>query len=89
MKLNTLIFGMALMLILPIGVWAAPKTADDAKQVTVDWLKRDPRPLGETLGQRVKEVQTFKNDKGEPMYHVVNLDPAVFVIASWSAGGRI
>ena len=80
MKLKTLIFAVAAMLFLPIGVWAAPKTADDAKQVTVDWLKRDPRPLGETLGQRVKEVQTFKDDKGEPMYHVVNLDPAGFVI---------
>src|ERR1017187_1238859 len=80
MKLNTLIFGMALMLILPIGVWAAPKTADDAKQLTVEWLKRDPRPLGATLGQRVKEVQTFKDAKGEPLYHVVYLDPAGFVI---------
>src|ERR1039458_8471981 len=61
MKLKTLIFAVAAMLFLPIGVWAAPKTADDAKQVTVDWLKRDPRPLGETLGQRVKEVQTFRS----------------------------
>ena len=80
MKLKTLIFAIAVMLILPMGVLAAPKTADDAKQLTVEWLKRDPRPLGAALGQRVKEIQTFKDDKGEPMYHVVYLDPEGFVI---------
>jgi hypothetical protein len=69
-----------LLLLLPIGVFAAPKTADEAKQLTVDWLKRDPRPFGATLGQRVKEVQTFNDDKGEPMYQVVYLDPSGFVI---------
>ena len=80
MILKTLFFAIAVMLIHPMGILAAPKTADDAKQLTVEWLKRDPRPLGAALGQRVNEVQTFRNDKGESLYHVVYLDPAGFVI---------
>ena len=79
-KTLILIFAIAAMPLLPIGVRAAPKTADDARQLIVVWLKRDSRPLGATLGQRVKEVQTFKDDKGEPLYHVVYLDPSGFVI---------
>ena len=70
----------AVMIIFPIGVLAATETTDDARQLIVAWLKRDQRPLGEALGQSVKEVQTFKNDKGEPLYYVVYLDPSGFVI---------
>ena len=80
MKLKMLIFAVAVMIMLPNGVLAAPKTADDAKQMVAGWLKRDPRPLGALLGQRVKDVQTFKDVKGEPLYHVVYLDPSGFVI---------
>jgi hypothetical protein len=68
------------MFILPKGVLAATKTADDAKQLVVNWLKREQRPLGATMGQQAKAVQTFRDDKGEPMYHVVYLDPSGFVI---------
>jgi hypothetical protein len=71
---------VAAMIILPTQVLAAPKTAEDAKQLVVGWLARDPRPLGAPLGQRVKDVQTFNDDKGEPLYHVVYLDPSGFVI---------
>jgi hypothetical protein len=59
---------------------AEPVSAERAKAAVRGWLKRDQRPLGATLGQRVKEVQTFKDDKGQPLYHVVYLDPSGFVI---------
>ena len=81
MKLKMLILAVAMMLIiLPKGVFAAAKTADDAKQLVVNWLKLEQRPLGVTMGQHAKAVQTFRDDKGEPMYHVVYLDPSGFVI---------
>ena len=71
---------VVMMLVLPIGLLAAPKSADEAKRLVVAWLKRDQNPLGTSLGQRMKEVQTFKDDRGEPLYHVVYLEPSGFVI---------
>jgi len=75
-----IIFAVMVLFILPIGVLAIPETADDAKQLVVAWLRRDQRPLGALLGERVTETQTFKDDKGELLYHVVYLAPSGFVI---------
>ncbi|MGD1083963.1 MAG: C10 family peptidase, partial [Verrucomicrobiota bacterium] len=80
MRLTILVFVLMAMFMLPKGVLAAPKNADDARQLVVEWLKRDPTPLGAALGGQVKEVQTFRDDKGEPVYHVLYLDPSGFII---------
>jgi hypothetical protein len=52
----------------------------DAEKVVLGWLKADPQPLGATLGQRVVLVQTFTDDEGVPIYYIVYLEPAGFVI---------
>jgi len=62
------------------GLWARPTTAYQAKKVVAGWLKADARPLGAALGQQVAKVETFTDDEGEPIYHIVYLKPSGFVI---------
>jgi hypothetical protein len=52
----------------------------DAEQVVTGWLQADPRPLGTTLGRWVTNVETFTDDNGRPVYYIVYLKPAGFVM---------
>jgi probable HAF family extracellular repeat protein len=61
------------------GGWGAPITPERAQRVVENWLAQDPQPLKTPLGQRVKNVQTFADEAGNPSYHVVYLDPAGLV----------
>jgi hypothetical protein len=61
---------------------ARPTTSYQAEKVVTGWLKADPQPLGTTLGQQVTKVKTFTDDHGEPIYHIVYLQPTGFVIVS-------
>ncbi len=68
-------------LLLPCsGLWARPTTGQQAKEVVAGWLKANPRPLGVSLGQGVALVRTFTDDSGAPIYYIVYLEPAGFVI---------
>jgi hypothetical protein len=62
------------------GVWARPTTPDQAKRVVAGWLSADAQPLGTALGPQVNKADTFTNNKGKPIYHIVYLQPAGFVI---------
>ena len=63
-------------------LWALPTTAYDAEKVVAGWLRADPQPLDTALGKRVTSVETFTNDDGEPIYHIVYLHPCGFVIVA-------
>ena len=55
-KVKWLLLAMAVMLIPPTGVWAAPKTPDEAGRGVAAWLNRDATPLGTPLGGHVLAV---------------------------------
>lgn len=64
------------------SLWARPTTADEAEKIVGGWLKVDPQPLGTPAARQVGDVETFTNDDGEPVYYIVYLQPAGFVIVS-------
>jgi len=64
------------------SLWARTTTAQEARDLVVGWLKADPNPLGTSLGQRIKWVETFTNQYNESIYHIVYLEPAGFVVVS-------
>lgn len=61
---------------------ARPTTAAEAGKVVTGWLKADVCPLGTVLGRHIKQVETFTDGAGEPIYYVVYLQPSGFVIVS-------
>ena len=61
-------------------MWARPTTAHEAQQAATGWLRVDPQPLDTILGGQVAKVETFNDENGEPIYYVVYLEPAGFVI---------
>ena len=63
-------------------VLGAPVSSDSAGTIVKGWLQLDHAPLGEPLGGKVKSVETFRDKSGQPLYHVVNLEPSGFVIVS-------
>jgi hypothetical protein len=65
-------------------MWASGSQVDSktAASMARGWLESQPSPLGSMLGTKVKNVETFKDSSGSPLYHVVNLEPSGFVIAS-------
>ncbi len=64
------------------SLWARPTTAQEAEELIAGWLKADPKPLGTSLGQQVRKVDTFTNQSDEPIYYIVYLRPSGFVIVS-------
>jgi DNA-binding beta-propeller fold protein YncE len=62
------------------GASGAPVDSGTAAAVVKGWLRANPKPLGQSLGAQVKNVETYKDNTGSPLYHVVNLEPSGFVI---------
>ncbi|MGD0260917.1 MAG: C10 family peptidase [Verrucomicrobiota bacterium] len=61
---------------------AAPVSSKQAAAVVTGWLSVDRTPLGETLGGTVQRVDTFNDQRGNPVYYVVYLHPFGFVIVA-------
>jgi len=61
---------------------ARPTTIYQAEKVTGGWLKVDAKHLGMSLGQQVMNVETFSDTEGQPIYHIVYLQPSGFVVVS-------
>jgi len=61
---------------------ARPTTQQEAGKVVKGWLKASPQPLGAALGRQVKEIQTYTDNGGNPLYYIVYLQPNGFVIVS-------
>jgi hypothetical protein len=69
---------LALCIIRPLH--AAPTDAPQAETMVTGWLRINPRPLDERLGDRVARTEVFPDQTGRPLYYVVSLEPEGFVI---------
>jgi len=61
---------------------AAPTSDVQAEQLVRGWLILDAAPLGRSLPNVISRVETFQDEQGEPIYHVVSLSQSGFVIVS-------
>lgn len=61
---------------------AESTSPERVKRVVRNWLLLDPKPLNCDLGPRVREVQTFSDGSGLPLYHVAFLEPDGLVVVS-------
>ena len=83
--LDTTLLRIALLSLLSVfwqAATAAPVTSKQAAAVVTGWLSTDRAPLGEALGGSVLRVETFTDETANPVYYVVYLDPAGFVIVA-------
>jgi hypothetical protein len=71
---------LSLLLLCPVGLQAKPVSSEQAQKAVKGWLKLDPNPLRMELGNQVRQIDTFADDEGEPIYYVLYLQPAGFVI---------
>lgn len=71
---------LAWMLSAPAG--GEPTAPETAASVVANWLSADRQPLGARLGSRVANVETYRDRYGKPVYFVVCLQPAGFVVVS-------
>ena len=77
--LRILVF-FALLFSFSTNLWAKPVGVEKARKAVRGWLKIGPNPLGTALGHQAGKVETFTDEDGEPIYHVVYLQPSGFVI---------
>ena len=80
MKRTKTFLVLTCLLWLAAGVFGAQVNDQTAASAVKGWLRLDRQPLGAAMNQQVKNVQTFKDDNGAPLYHVVSLEPSGFVI---------
>ena len=78
----TLIITLLVTLLTSVPVHALPTTAEQVKQVVQYWLHMDETPLSADMGNQVGSVVTYDDDAGDPLYHVVTLEPDGYVIVS-------
>jgi len=71
---------MLLILLLPVSATAEPTTVEQARRVVQYWLHQNQQPMETKMGTEVLDVETFSDDAGQPLYHVVSLQPDGFVI---------
>lgn len=62
------------------GAWARPTTPEEAKNVVINWLSMDGRPMEAGMSRQVKKVRSFPGPEGSPAYYVVYLNPRGLVI---------
>ncbi len=65
-----------------IGALGAPVDSTNAVATVKKWLRQGPSPLGAKMGREPASVKTFRDSSGLPLYHVVYLKPAGFVIVA-------
>ncbi|HOQ05467.1 MAG TPA: C10 family peptidase [Anaerohalosphaeraceae bacterium] len=72
------------VLILP--VFGVPTSVYQARQCASGWLSAEPHPLGMPLSRHIQTVQTVADTDGQPLYHVIQLEPSGFLIVSGDDG---
>lgn len=73
--------GFSLILVVTCApVFGAPVETKQAELVVRGWLGTDAHPLGAAMGNKIQGVETIADASGEPLYHVVELEPSGFVI---------
>lgn len=61
---------------------ARPTSPEQALRVVQNWIAMDSQPLESVIATETDQVQTYHNDEGEVLYHIVSMDPEGFVIIS-------
>ena len=69
-----------------LSAWSAEITAEQAKTASLNWVRRSPSPLGAKIGRTVLDAKTYRNTKGESLFHVVRLSEGGFVVTSADDG---
>jgi hypothetical protein len=64
------------------GLWARVTTPQEAHLVVAGWLNGTIEPFEMPLGRDIVDVETFTGLAGEPIYYLVRLSPAGFVVVS-------
>jgi len=64
----------------PADVLARSMSAGDAEVAVAGWLADDPAPLDVALGRGIAGADTFCDEAGRPIYHVVHIDPLGIVV---------
>ena len=83
MRRQSIVFAAFLAVMLfSCNLWASPTTVREAKMAVTGWLKDNPLPFNTTPERQVSKIETFTDGSGEPVYHIVYLDPSGFVIVS-------
>ncbi len=82
MTIRATLFFLAALLFFASGVWARPTTVDEARNVAVNWLRLETRPMGSPLGHEIEKVETFTDEAGDPAYYVVHLLPSGLIFLS-------
>ena len=76
------VFLLAIILLSGANTWARPTTVEEAKNVVINWLGFEARPLDADLSRQVKEVRSYAGPDGDPAYYVVFLQPRGLVIVA-------
>lgn len=84
LKLGLISFALALAS--GSSTWAGEITVDQAKTASKNWVRRSPSPLEARIGQTVRDAKTYRNDMGEPLFHVVRFSEGGFVVTSADDG---
>ena len=67
---------------LALVAFGSEVSSETAEATVKGWLRFDRAHLGEPLGNQVKNVETFRDNSSNVLYHVVYLEPSGFVIVS-------
>lgn len=71
---------LGLALLCEFGASAAPVDAKRVFAVAAGWLQTCPKPLDAVESRRVLNVDTFLNLRGTPLFFIVSLSPAGFIL---------
>ncbi len=66
----------------PNILFAVPTTSYDAELVVKGWLKTNPKALGMSMGQQVRDIESFTDNDGNVIYYIVYLQTTGYVIVS-------
>ncbi|MBN2562206.1 MAG: C10 family peptidase, partial [Phycisphaerae bacterium] len=85
--LRALSFSLSAAFLIAALLCPVPSKADvtsdqDAHRVVQGWLNADASPLGAAIGWSIGEVLTYTNEYGDPIYHIVYLNPTGFVVVA-------
>ncbi|RJR42362.1 MAG: peptidase C10 [Deltaproteobacteria bacterium] len=73
-------FLLAIIFLSVAGAWARPTTAEEAKNMVINWLGFEAQPMDAAMSQQVKEVRSYPGPDGTTAYYVVFLQPRGLVI---------
>jgi Peptidase C10 family/Spi protease inhibitor/Carboxypeptidase regulatory-like domain/Bacterial Ig domain len=66
-----------------LQAFSASQSDEQAAKMAKSWLQTTPSPLHTRLSERVfRSVQTFRDQQGDAIYHVISLEPEGFIITS-------